>query len=253
MLCAGAPAAELPRHSPGRSPTPRTIDDPRVRRGMESQLARWRATLARGATRVGLKTGINAPAVQRALGIDDVVLGHLTSATTLVQGATHSLAGSTRVGMEAEVALHVGTDLPGGATQDAARAAVAGLGAAIELVDIDRPFDDLEAIVAGNVFHRAVTFGTAAPPPPGPWLRGVTARIERNGEETEALDAAAAAGDLVDIVRFVADTLAACGEGLCAGDRIIAGSLGRLVFVEAGDVVAADLGRLGCVTLRLGA
>src|SRR5262245_55682769 len=117
---------------------------------MQGQLARWRAALAHGASRVGWKTGINAPAVQRALGIDDVVLGHLPSATTLLPGATHSLAGGTRVGMEAEVALHVGTDLPGGATPDAARAAVAGLGAAIELVDIDRPFDDLEAIVAGD-------------------------------------------------------------------------------------------------------
>jgi len=220
---------------------------------MQAQLARWHATLADGATRIGWKTGINAPAVQRALGIDDVVLGHLTSATALLPGATHSLAGSTRVGMEAEVALHVGTDLPGGATRDAARAAVAGLGAAIELVDIDRPFDDLEAIVAGNVFHRAVTFGAATPPPAGAWLGGVTAHIVRNGEQAEALDAGVAAGDLVDIVRFVADTLAACGERLCAGDRIIAGSLGRLVFVEPGDVVAADLGRLGCVTLRLGA
>ena len=233
--------------------TTRTIDDPRVRRGMQVQLARWRATLTAGATRVGWKTGINAPAVQRALGIDDVVLGHLTSATTLLPGATHSLAGSTRVGMEAEVALYMGTDLRGGATPDAARAAVAGLGAAIELVDIDRPFDDLEAIVAGNVFHRAVTFGPASQLPAGPWLRGVTARIVRNGEQTEALDAAATAGDLVDIVRFVADTLAACGERLCAGDRIIAGSLGRLVFVEPGDVVAADLGLLGRVTLRLAA
>src|SRR5262249_1554665 len=148
--------------------TPRTIDDPRVRRGLESQLARWRATLARGATRVGWKTGINAPAVQRALGIDDVVLGHLTSATTPLPGATHSLADSTRVGMEAEVALHIGTDLRGGATPDAARAAVAGLGAAIELVDIDRPFDDLEAIVAGNGFYRGGTFGPPTPPPARP-------------------------------------------------------------------------------------
>ena len=233
--------------------TPRTIDDPRVRRGMQAQLARWHARLAAGAARIGWKTGLNAPAVQRALGIDGVVLGHLTGATTLPAGATHSLAGGTRIGMEAEIALHLGADLAGAATQDDARAAVAGLGAAIELVDIDRPFDDVEAIVAGNVFHRAVTFGTVSPPPAGPWLGGVTARILRNGEQTEALDAAALAGDLVEIVRFVADTLAACGERLCAGDRIIAGSLGRLVFVEPGDVVAADLGRIGAVTLRLDA
>jgi len=106
--------------------------------------------------------------------------------------------------------------------------------------------------VAGNVFHRAVAFGPSTPAPPGAWLEGLSARIVRNGVQTEALDAAAAAGDLIEIVRFVADTLAACGERLRAGDRIIAGSLGRLVLVEPGDVVRADLGRLGSVMLRLG-
>jgi len=228
-----------------------TIDDPRVRRAMTTQLAHRRAVLAAGATRVGWKLGINAVAVQRALGIDGVVLGHLTSATTVPPGAPHSLAGGTRVAMEAEVALHLGADLAGGAGADAARRAVAGLGAAIELVDLDRPFDDVEAIVAGNVFHRAVSFGPATPPPAGPWLDGVTARIVHNGIEKEALDAAGAAGDLTQIVRFAADTLAACGERLSAGDRIIAGSLGRLVFVEPGDTVTADLGPLGSVSLRL--
>ena len=218
---------------------------------MEAQLACWRATLAGGAARVGWKTGINAPAVQHALGIDDVVLGHLTSATTLPADASHSLAGGTRIGVEAEVAVHIGADLPDDATPEQVRAAVAGLGAAIELVDIDRPFDDVEAIVAGNVFHRAVSFGTAAPPPPGPLLDGVTARILRNGAQIEAINAAAVASDLIAIVRFVADTLAACGEQLRAGDRIIAGSLGQLVFVDPGDVVVADLGRLGSVTLHL--
>jgi len=229
----------------------RTIDDPRVRRGMETQLARWWTALAAGASRVGWKTGINAPAVQRALGIADVVLGHLTSASTVPPGATHSLAGSTRVGMEAEVALHIGADLAGGATPADARSAVAGLGSAIELVDIDRPFDDIEAIVADNIFHRAVSFGPVTPAGDGSWLRGVAARIMRNGEAVETIDAEAAAGDLVEIVRFAADTLAACGETLRAGDRIIADSLGRLVFVEPADVLRADLGRLGSVTLRL--
>jgi len=230
-----------------------TIDDLRVRRGMTAQLARRRDALAAGAARVGWKLGINAPAVQRALGIDGVVIGYLTSATTIPPGASHSLAGGTRVAMEAEVALHLGRDLPGGAGPEEVRRAVSGLGAAIELVDLNRAFDDVEAIVAGNVFHRAVAFGPAVPPPSGPWLGGVTARILHDGAETDALDAAAAAGDLVEIVRVTADMLAACGERLSAGDRIIAGSLGRLVFVAPGDTVAADLGRLGSVSVRLDA
>ena len=60
-------------------------------------------------------------------------------------GATHSLAGGTR-GMEAEVALHIGADVAGGATPADAPSAVAGPRLAIE----HRPFDDV-AIVAGNI------------------------------------------------------------------------------------------------------
>lgn len=228
----------------------RTTEDPRVRRGLEAQLARWRRTLAAGARRVGWKLGINNRAVQRTLGIDGVVVGHLTTATEVVTGGDHSLVGGTRVAMEAEVALHLGAAVPAGAGPDEIRRAVAGLGAAIELVDLDRPFDDVEAVVAGNVFHRAVAFGPSMPAST-PWLDGVIARILRNGDVVETLDAAAAAGDLVDIVQTVADTLAACGEGLDAGDRIIAGSLGRLVFVEPDDLVEADLGRLGVARLRV--
>src|SRR5260221_2556085 len=181
-----------------------TMNDPRVHRGMDAQLARFRATLAGGATRIGWKLGINAPAVQRALGIDGVVLGHLTSQTALAADALHSLAGGARVAMEAEVALHLRADVPGGASPDEARRAVAHLSAAIELVDINRPFDDVEAIVASNVFHRAVAFGPSVVVPSGPWLDGVTARIVRNDEEIEAIEAALAVGDLVEIVRLVA-------------------------------------------------
>jgi len=217
---------------------------------MDAQLARWRRTLADGAHRVVWKLGINARPVQRALGIDGVVLGHLTSATEVPSRGGHSLAGGTRVAMEAEVALHVGVDVPAGASPEEVRRSLTGLGAAIELVDLNRGFDDVEAIVAGNVFHRAVAFGPPVPATP-PWLDGVEARIVRNGDVVETLDAATATGDLVEIVRFVADTLGACGERLRAGDRVIAGSLGRLVFVEPEDVVEADLGRLGTVRLRV--
>src|SRR5713101_303788 len=135
------------------------VTDPRVVRGMRAQLASWRSRVAGGASRVGWKIGFNSPATQKQLGLDGTVVGHLTQATVLAPGASHSLAGSHLVCAEPEVAIHLGRDVPGGAGEDASRAAIAALGAAIELVDIDRPLDDLEAILAANVFHRAVVLG----------------------------------------------------------------------------------------------
>lgn len=225
------------------------VTDPRIVRGMQAQLASWRSRIAGGAGRVGWKIGFNSPAAQRQLGLDGTVVGHLTGATVLASGTSHSLAGSHLVSAEPEVAIHLGRDVPAGAGEDAARAAIAALGAAIELVDIDRPLDDLEAILAANVFHRAVVLG----PPAGRALAGVTARAYRNGDEVASVDAAAAAGDLAALARHVADWLAAFGERLRAGDRIICGSLAPPIWVKAGDRVRVDLGPLGSVEVALGA
>src|SRR5204863_27590 len=84
---------------------------------------------------------------------------------------------------EPEVAIHLGRDVPARAGGEAARAAIAALGAAIELVDIDRPLDDLEAILAANVFHRAVVLGPPRSERAGGALGGVTARAFHNGDQ----------------------------------------------------------------------
>jgi 2-keto-4-pentenoate hydratase len=227
------------------------MTDPRVARGMARQLARLRALVAGGAARVGWKVGFNVPAVQRMLGLSGPVVGHLTLATALVAGEPHSLAGATRVGVEPEVAIHLGADVPAGATAAAAREAIVGLGPALEVIDVDRPFEDLETLCAENVFHRAFLIGPTDPGAAGGVLSGVTARVLHRGAEVASLDAGAAAGDLAAVVRFVADFLAPHGERLVAGDWIIAGSLVAPVWVAAGDVVVLELGGIGDVELEV--
>ena len=226
------------------------VTDPRVVRGMQAQLASWRSRVAGGVARVGWKIGFNS-ATQEQLGLDGTVVGHLTQATVVAPGTSHSLAGSHLVCAEPEVAIHLGRDVPAGADGEVARAAIAALGAAIELVDIDRPLDDLEAILAANVFHRAVAFGPPRTERAGGALAGVTARAFRNRDQVASVEAAAAAGDLSAVVRHVADWLAAFGERLCAGDRIICGSFAPPIWVKPGDRVRVDLGPLGAVEVAL--
>src|SRR3989442_2192270 len=105
------------------------VTDPRVVRGMQAQLASWRSRVAGGAARVGWKIGFNSPATQEQLGLDGTVVGHLTQATVLAPGTSHSLAGSHLVIAEPEVAIHLGRDVPAGAHPAAPRAPTAPLGA----------------------------------------------------------------------------------------------------------------------------
>lgn len=212
--------------------------DPRVEAGMRRQLEDWRRSLESGATRVGWKIGLNPPAMLERLGLDRPVAGHLTSATRLNDGATHSLAGGRNVVVEPEVAVEVG---PGGE--------VAALAPALEVVDVDRPPDDVEDVVATNVFHRAVTMG----PPAHGALAGGEATVTRNGEVEHRFDPGQAAGELAVAVNVIASTLEACGERLEPGDWIITGVLAGPFKVEPGDTLALDLGPIGRVELSFAA
>ncbi len=231
----------------------RPVLDPRARRGMETQLAHWRALLARGVPRIGWKIGINDARMQRRFGIEAPIVGHLTCATALALGAEHSLAGGTRVGVEPEIAIHMGRDVPAGAARADVETAIIGLGAALEVIDLHGPLDDLEYAVAANSFHRAVMIGTTNPLHARGVIGDAVLRFEHNGAELANVPAASAAADLPALVALVADTLAAFGEGVRAGDWIISGALAAPVWVEPGDVVTIDLGPLGALDLACGA
>jgi len=221
--------------------------DPRVQAGLRRQLEGWRKLIAGGAQRLGWKIGLNAAEVQQKLGLDEPVIGFLTSASRLEPGASHSIGGMERPLVEPEVAVRLRRPLEAGARPDEALAAIESLGPAIEVVDIASPPEDVEEALAGNVFHRAVVLG---PHRQDAAVSGVEASVRVNGEERQA---ARADVELADTISLVADLLGSAGELLEAGDTIICGSLTPPVRVAPGDQVEVDLGPLGRVELSLAA
>jgi 2-keto-4-pentenoate hydratase len=160
------------------------------------------------------------------LGIDAPLVGFLTDKTRLTFEAAADISGWTKSFAEPEIAVYMGSDLASGSDRAAARAAIAAVGPAIELADINIPPDDVEAILAGNVFHRHVIFGRADTSRAGCVLDGLVGRIYHNESQiAEVSDSQSVTGDLVDIVRHVADLLDAFGEQLRAGELIITGSI----------------------------
>ena len=218
--------------------------------GLAAQAEAFRRRVDAGDEPLGWKVGLNAPAVQAALGLDGVVVGFLTTATALESGATHSLAGAANPGVEPELALRFGADVPADASPEQVGAAIDAVAPALELVDLDRPLDDLHAILADNVFHRGVLVGDFDAGRAGIDLAGLSVSVARNGEEAGSVSAAEAYGDLAETVRFVTLRLALMGEALGAGQFVIAGSLTPIVPVAAGDDVRADFGPLGTLELE---
>jgi 2-keto-4-pentenoate hydratase len=224
--------------------------DTPISAGMSDQLGRRAAELVAGARPVGWKLGLTVPSVQRDLGLDGPVVGYLLDATRIQSGGAASLAGMEHPAVEAEVAIHLGREVPAGSDLDTARDAIAGLGPAIELVDAAPPFEDLYRILADNIFHRGFVLG---PPDPGRTsVEGIAATVTRGGTEEARAPAAQAMDDPAEVVRHVADFLADHGAGLEAGQCVIAGSLAAPLPVAPGDQVTVDLGPLGQLAVSFG-
>ena len=211
--------------------------DDRVRRGLEAQLRELRRRTAGGERRIGWKVALNDPRVQGALEIGRPVIGFLASGTEVRSGDAHSLAGTTMPAVEPEIAVHMGAD--GG---------IEGLGPALEVIDVDLPFEDLERILAGNVFHRAVVLGAATAGLST--VAGLTARFGHEREE-HSIDVTSAAMDPAEAVALFSGYLEAIGESLQRGDVIIAGSMMRALPAAKGGRFELDVDRLGAVALEL--
>ena len=225
--------------------------DPRIARGMAAQLTSWHGRLKAGEKPLGWKVGFGAPAAMETLKISAPLIGHVTDRARLEPASKVSLAGWSKPAAEPEIAVYMGKDLPGGASRDAAKNAIAGIGAAIELADVDFPPDDVEAILKGNIYQRHVVLGACDKTRAGCALDGLTATVMRNGAEiARTSDTQEATGELVDIVRQVADMLSAFGERLRAGQFIITGSITPPLWVEPGEEILFNLEPVGAVSVR---
>lgn len=223
--------------------------DPRVERGLERHYRAFGRRVADGALRLGHKVAFNAPAAQKLLGIEGSLVAGLTRDTLVAGGARVAVGEMTKPVLEAEVAVRLGADLAASAPPDEIAAAVHGIAPAIELVDMNLPLDQLEDILAEGVFHRAVAFGTFAPPPAGAALAGLSVEVSSDGERVFEGDAEAATGVLTDVVGNIGRLLACSAEQLRAGDHLILGSMAAPVLAAPGGRFAVSLGGYGGVEL----
>jgi 2-keto-4-pentenoate hydratase len=206
-----------------------------IERGTRALLTRRRELLAQGAEPVGWKIGFNVRATQERLGIDAPLAGFLTRDGLLDDGGTWSIEDDGPVIVESEVALEVGSD----------GRSIAALLPALELADEPDLDLEIEQILAGNIFHRAVAFGPRVETQqPG------AARILVNGEEQHTVPAERTGKRLEAMVEAVATRLADAGEELRAGDRIITGIIAPPHEASPGDTVRLELEAVGGVELR---
>jgi len=231
--------------------TPAAWDDPRIASGMQHQLRCRRELLQAGKKPLGWKLAFGGPAALERLHISAPLVGFLMEDAILPTGASISLADWKKPAAEPELAVYMGRDLAAGADRQTAMSAIAGLGAAIEIADVDHPSDDVLGTLARNIYQRHVILNGCNEAYAGGRLDGLHARVLRNGEgmaSTSELEALT--GELIAIVTHVANLISVFGETLSAGHVIIAGSITPPIWVQPGESIGFELQPFESISLN---
>lgn len=222
--------------------------------GYEVQQELVKLLLADGDRIVGHKVGLTSKPMQRLIGMDSPDYGPVLASTVYPSGAEVPVSRFIQPKIEAEVAFVLGAPLrgPGVSVLDAARA-VAGVAAAVEIVDsrIEDWRIGLADTIADLASNGAVaTSGRLVPlSDMDPKMVGMI--LTRNGSIVDTGAGAAALGDPLLVVSWLANTLGAVGVTLEPGHLIMTGALHAAVPMTAGDVFRADFDTLGAVTVRV--
>jgi 2-keto-4-pentenoate hydratase len=199
---------------------------------------------------VGHKLGLTSEAKQRQMGVAQPIHGRLTADMRLDVGAPLECARFGQPRLEPEIAFVLDRDLAGpGVGAAEVLAATRAVVAAVDVLDsryAGYRFT-LPDVVADNASGAGFVLGGTAVDPVGIDLRLVGCVLERNGAVVATAAGAAVLGHPASAVAWLVRSLAAHGQGLRAGQVVLAGALTEAVAVAPGDVVVARIDRIGTV------
>jgi 2-keto-4-pentenoate hydratase len=180
---------------------------------MKQQLRHRREMLRSGKKPLGWKLAFGGPAAFERLSINEPLVGFLMADAVLPSGSNVSLAGWKKPAAEPEITVCMGKDLPARADRKTTIEAIAGLGAAIELADVDHPSEDVEGTLVRNIYQRHLVLSGCDSAHAGGSLAGLRGRVSRNIEQlADTSDFEALTGELIHIVGHVATLLSHFGE-----------------------------------------
>ena len=206
---------------------------------------------------VGYKIAFTNRRIQEQMGVSEPAAGRLIAGRVFDSPASVDVSRLFRIGIESEFAFRMGDDLPGTMApfaRDRVVSAVAALVPAIEIVDTryaDWATCGALQAIADNVFGSHWVAGA----PITDWrdidLVSAEVAASLNGKHAARGSGANVLDDPLDALTWLANDLASRGLGLRAGEVITTGSCTPIVMAQLGDVVGADFGDLGTVSVTL--
>ncbi len=224
----------------------------KIQSGMSRQIQTWRSTVSNHGHRLGWKIGFNMQADQQDLNLPSAMVGFLSQEHNIAPGGDYTAAPSAILLIEPEVAVLIGKDVPSGASTEQARSAITAYTAALELIDTTRSVDnDIEEILAGNLFHERVMLAAQRLPASAYKREQLGISLSINGREVRTLEQQRVPEDFTALILDVANILATNGEQLQSGDWIITGASAKAIPIKSGDDIDLDMGPLGQAQLTI--
>jgi 2-keto-4-pentenoate hydratase len=227
---------------------PAGLDDAYAIRGEFERIETGRG---RGAV-VGYKIGLTTPIMQQLCGVEEPCYGAIFATELHHDKAELLTRDYCRLGIETEIAVRLGEDLPQGGDPARVTKAVESCMAAIELLeDLRHDYKRLNAaaMVAGNVWNAGAVVG----PPVSDWRRldlaKTTARLTINGREIGHGQGGDVMGNPLNALAWLADKLAAAGTPLRRGMVVLTGSMVPIQFPQPGDRAVVEVAGLGTAEL----
>lgn len=203
---------------------------------------------------VGLKVGLTSKAVQQQLGVDQPDFGVLFDDMEILNTQDVPTARLLQPKAEAEIALVVGRDL--GTSKPSWSQFLTCISYALPAIEIvDSAIADwkisLVDTIADNASCGMYVLGDQPVALGAIPLGDAGMQMTKNGVVVSTGSGAACLGHPLRAAYWLAQTMAARGNGLRAGQVILSGALGPMVPVAAGDLLQADIDGLGKVTCRM--
>lgn len=212
-----------------------------------------RMLLGDGDRVVGYKVGLTSAPIQRRFGVNTPDYCPVMASTLYTTGDRVPREAFIAPKVEAEIAFRLGTRLAGpGVTVEMAGAAIADVVAGLEVVDSRikdwrvKLADTIADLASGGAVvlgRRAVPYGSLDP-------RLIRIILSRNGDIVATGTGAAALGNPVVVLSWLANMLGERGVALEAGHLIMTGALHVAVTMNQGDTFMAEFDRLGSVAIQ---
>ncbi|WP_217199917.1 2-keto-4-pentenoate hydratase [Streptomyces buecherae] len=210
--------------------------------------------IAHGARIVGHKAGVTSRAMQEQMGVTEPDSGVLLDDMVLPSGSSVAHGALLQPRVEAEIAFRLGRNLAGAnVSMQEARAAVKEVFLALEVIDTRYASWRLTVAdsIADNASCARAVIGPGVPLHADLDLAAEPLVVSVDGAAAAAGEGRAVLGDPLQALVWLAERLHRYGEGLRAGQLVLAGAVHASLPLTARSVVCARAHHLAPVELRV--